>query len=51
MMSGILCLSALPCSVCRNRYPALFSPAENTMQLFMWPSVTLWGWHAHHGLF
>ena len=20
----------------RDRYPALFSPAENTMQLFMW---------------
>ena len=36
MMSGILCLSALPCSVCGSWYPALSSPATNTMRLFMW---------------
>ena len=29
------CWSALPCSV-RGPYPALFSPATDTMQLFMW---------------
>ena len=40
MMSGILCLSALP-AVCADRYPALFSPAKNTMQLFMWQHDTL----------
>ena len=27
--------SALPC----------FNPIVNTKQLFMWPSMTLWGWH------
>ena len=29
----------------RDRYPALFGPANNTMQLFMC-SALLWGWHA-----
>ena len=28
----------------RDRYPALFSPATNTMQLFMWQRNTV-GWH------
>ena len=46
MMRGTWCWSAQPCSACvRYRYPALFSTAKNTMQLFMWHSVTLWGWH------
>ena len=36
MMSGILCSSALPCSVCGIGTLPCFSPANNTMQLFMW---------------
>ena len=35
MMSGIL--FECPAMQCvRDQYPALFSPAKNTMQLFMW---------------
>ena len=33
----------------RGRYPALFSPAENTMQLFMWQRDTV-GW-AHYAMY
>ncbi len=34
MMRGTLYLSALP--GVRDQYPALFSPAKNTMLLFKW---------------
>ena len=35
ILSGTLCWSALLCRVC-GIGTALFSPVENTMQLFMW---------------
>ena len=34
MVSGIFECPAMQCV--RDRYPALFSPAKNTMQLFRW---------------
>ena len=37
----MLCLSVLPCQCMRDWYPALLSPAETTMQLFMWQRDTV----------
>ena len=39
-----LLVDALPCSLC-GIVPALFSPAKNTLPLFMWQHDT--GWWAH----
>ena len=35
----------------RDCYPALFSPAQGTMQLFMWQQGSCAGGTLHHGLF
>ena len=44
MMRGIFNSGGAAMQGVRDWYPALFSPAKYTVQLFMWQHA-LWGWH------